>query len=175
MNTRSILAAVVLATLVVGCQENGSVDPVSSNDASATTQLAKVRPAGGTLALQGIVQSKNPAGTPSEYHVNGQIDYSVAELPSLREPMIEVTISTSVELTPLSVKEPPVKVSGYSAETVPVGKGGTTMMEKSYRTMQGKKEISLRVELFITDKGVSLGKVFVTESLPASQAEYAHN
>ena len=174
MKNPLFVLAIAASTFVIGCQENSIVDPVNNHDALSNAAIAQtpVTRTTGTLLLQGIARPENSATIQVEYLVDGQIDYSIAELPSLRSPMIEVRLSTGAVLSPITVKESPVKLTGNSAEVVSIGKGGVTQMEKRYRVLEGKKEITFSVHLFVSNKGLSLDKMYVEVS-PSSSNPHA--
>jgi hypothetical protein len=164
--TASILAAVV-ATVLVGCQENSITDPVSVG-ASEALQLSKTQPVN-SLALHAILHQ--PGNVHNSFvEITGVVAYQTSVVPLDPIPpnpqyAVRLHLTANAEVRPYEPTVPPMlpvwHVSETSEDWVPIPESGATFVTKGYQIAGRIDGMLLKVKLQVTLTGVELSSMWL--------------
>ena len=148
--------------LLIGCQENSMVDPLSpdtinkdSNPASNITS--------GTIRLGGLLVL--PGGFQTYYTIDGQIDFTHEKVlldPIPPAPQYYIAVGLSVRAQ-ISDGSNSFTVSSNSNDNVYVSEEGIMILEKAYPVLNSENGLVLICKFLVTTDGLGLNQMMLEE------------
>ena len=144
--------------LLIGCQENSMVDPLSSDsinkDSSPTSNITS-----GTIKLGGLLVL--PGGFQTYYTIDGQIDYThekvfLDPIPPAQQYYIAVGLSVRAQISDGSNS---FTVSSNSNDNVYVSEEGILILEKAYPVLNSANGLVLICKYLVTTDGLGLNQM----------------
>jgi hypothetical protein len=148
--------------LLIGCQENSMVDPLSpdsiNKSGNPTSNITS-----GTIKLGGLLVL--PGGFQSYYTIDGQIDYThekvlVDPIPPAPQYYIAVGLSIRAEISDGSNI---LTVSSNSNDNVYVSEEGIMILEKVYPVLNSENGLVLICKFLVTTDGLGLNEMMLEE------------
>ncbi len=160
--TTSILAAVV-ATVLVGCQENSITDPVAVG-ASETLQLSKTQPVN-SLALNAILHEPGHLHN-SFVEIAGAAAYQATVVPLDPIPpnpqyAIRLNLTSDATLRPYNSNGPVWSISGSSEEWAAMPEGGAAFVTRRYQIEGRSDGMLLTLKFRVTLTSVELNGMWL--------------
>jgi hypothetical protein len=156
--TASILAAMV-ATVLVGCQENSIMDPIAMT-ASESPQLSKTQPVK-TIALNAVL--REPGNLVNSFvEVAGQVGYIATVVPLDPIPpnsqyAVRLNLTADALLRPYNSNGPVWSISGSSEDWAAIPESGTAFLTRRYQ-IEGRNDgmlLNLRFRMTLTSVELS--------------------
>jgi hypothetical protein len=158
-----LLTLVVFSVLLlIGCQENSMVDPLSPDSinkgSNPTSNITS-----GTIRLGGLLVL--PGGFQSYYTIDGQIDYTheivlLDPIPPAPQYNIAVGLSIRAEISDGSNS---FTVSSNSNDNVYVSEEGIMILEKTYPLLNSANGLVLICRFLVTTDGLGLNQMTLEE------------
>jgi hypothetical protein len=154
-------AILVLSVILVGCQENSALDPISSSN---NASLLKPTPNTGVLDLKGEVVVGS-VGIPVTYHVSGLALYEYTiDVTSGKDPVIEFSIETAGSVRHQAHAQADGTFGGESIEILPPANSqGIAYVQKDYFIPELSSKIHFIIAFNMDNAAVSIQSMWMDD------------
>lgn len=166
MKKVSIVVAVVVSALVIGCQENNQFNPISSDFSHNTGSVAKKSSSNpdGVFELKTQVTIGNIESVDNTYDLVGQIQYTL--VPG-GDDSYAFSVVTDATLESIGTKNGTGTVYGESIDPVFITAKEAVAYERVYSVSNIKdKEMDLHIEFSLTADEVQISNIWLRDALP---------
>jgi len=148
--------------LLIGCQENSLVDPLSQDsinkDSGPTSNVTR-----GTIKLGGLLVL--PGGFQTYYTIDGQINYTHEKVlldPIPPAPQYSIAVGLSIRAS-ISDGSNSFTVSSNSNDNLYVSEEGIVVLEKTYPILNSANGMVLICRFLVTTDGLGLNQMTLEE------------
>jgi len=148
--------------LLIGCQENSIVDPISTKSLNRS-QTPDNNINTGTIKLGGLLVL--PGGFQSYYTIDGQIDYThklVLLDPIPPAPQYYINVDLAIRAI-ISDGNNSLDISSTSSDNVYVSEEGIFILEKSYPVLNSSNGLVLICKFLVTTNGIGLSEMLLAD------------
>ncbi len=163
MKRVSLIVAVAVSAILIGCQDSSNVNPIS-NDLPRTS-ASKIMPStpDGAITLNGYLGLNASEGVDNSYVLNGTVQFTVF---ASDENAFSLSLVTDASLESLADQKQIGRATGESIDQVQLSTKEATICEKVYRMTGLNKDIDLHLQFSVTPDDVQLAQMWIEEGLP---------
>ena len=167
MKKVSLVVAVAISAILVGCQDNNNLNPVGNEMSKAPSKVVATGP-DGTIQLSGQVTMGPTETVDQSFNVEGQVSYTLVALDNQN---FALSLIVDASLISFSEKGMSGKAYGESIDEVSVSLKEPVGFEKKFAVTGFDKDVDLYVHFSVTAESVVADYMWLEEALPQGSAK----
>jgi hypothetical protein len=167
MKKVSLVVAVAISAILVGCQDNNNINPVGNEMSKAPSKAVATSP-DGTIQLSGQVTLGPTETVDQSFSVEGQASYTLVALDNQN---FALSLVADASLISFSEKGMSGKIYGESIDEVSISPKEAASFEKKFAVTGFDKDVDLHVHFSVTAESVVADYMWLEESLPQGFAK----